>query len=193
VKTPITPKTPVSDLPEYLTVNEVCAYLRTSRNVVYDAVRTGQFPSRRFAGRQIRIPRRSTGGRREAADRPGGEGMSRLPQAIRPPRHGRARPRTQRSGPRGSEQDVRHIPEMARSNVRSPSPGRVRDSFISSARKTGRLCYGSSDLQAEARQSSSEHSSGAQAERSSERSSRRRRSSVEWERKIATLTRQADF
>jgi excisionase family DNA binding protein len=47
----------LADLPEFLTVDQVCSYLRVSRNVVYDAVRTGQMPSVRFAGRQIRIPR----------------------------------------------------------------------------------------------------------------------------------------
>ena len=43
---------------QYLSVDEVAAFLRTSRNVVYDAVRTGQLPSKRFAGRLIRIPSR---------------------------------------------------------------------------------------------------------------------------------------
>jgi excisionase family DNA binding protein len=54
---PITPSTPFRDLPEFLTVQEVAAYLRLAKNVVYDAVHSGQLPSRRFAGRQFRIPR----------------------------------------------------------------------------------------------------------------------------------------
>ena len=70
MKVTITPQTPVSDMPEYLTVNEVCAYLRTSRNIVYEAVRSGQLPSRRFAGRLIRIPREVLAG---AASQTGGQ------------------------------------------------------------------------------------------------------------------------
>jgi excisionase family DNA binding protein len=53
----ITPQTPVSKMWEWLTVEEFSKHTRISRNVVYDAVRTGQLPSKRFAGRQIRIPR----------------------------------------------------------------------------------------------------------------------------------------
>jgi excisionase family DNA binding protein len=53
----ISSATAVEDLPEYLTVHEVCAFLRASKNTVYDAVRTGQLPSRRLVGSKILIPR----------------------------------------------------------------------------------------------------------------------------------------
>jgi excisionase family DNA binding protein len=53
----ITPRTPLADLPEYLTVAQASKFLRLSRNTIYDAVHSGQLPSRRFAGRQFRIPR----------------------------------------------------------------------------------------------------------------------------------------
>jgi excisionase family DNA binding protein len=57
VKATITHLTPVSEWPEYFTVKETCAILRTSKNVVYAAVKSGQLPSRCFAGHLIRIPR----------------------------------------------------------------------------------------------------------------------------------------
>jgi excisionase family DNA binding protein len=47
----------LSDLPEYLTVDDVCRYLGQSKPTVYAAVHGGQIPHVRFAGRQIRIPR----------------------------------------------------------------------------------------------------------------------------------------
>ena len=57
MKPTITHLTPVSEWPEYFTVKETCVLLRTSKNVVYAAVKSGQLPSRRFAGQLIRIPR----------------------------------------------------------------------------------------------------------------------------------------
>lgn len=41
-------------LPEWLTVKEVRTYLRLSRSSVYDMIRAGSIPNRRF-GRQFRI------------------------------------------------------------------------------------------------------------------------------------------
>lgn len=45
------------NLDDWLTIDQVASYLRVSRNIVYDAVKSGQLPSRRFTGRLIRIPR----------------------------------------------------------------------------------------------------------------------------------------
>jgi excisionase family DNA binding protein len=47
----------ISDLPEFVTVKEACAWLRRSRNVVYKAVKAGQLPSVRIAGKKIAIPK----------------------------------------------------------------------------------------------------------------------------------------
>jgi len=44
------------DLPEMVTVEEVCAYLRVSRNVGYELVRTGAIRSVKY-GRLIRVPK----------------------------------------------------------------------------------------------------------------------------------------
>jgi excisionase family DNA binding protein len=55
--TTVTPQTPWCELPDLMTIKEVCAYTRLSRNTVYEMVRTGQIPSLRFAYHQIRIPR----------------------------------------------------------------------------------------------------------------------------------------
>jgi excisionase family DNA binding protein len=54
---PITHLTPFDDLPTRLSVDEVAAWLRQNRNVVYDAVLTGQLPSARVAGNRIQIPK----------------------------------------------------------------------------------------------------------------------------------------
>jgi excisionase family DNA binding protein len=54
---PVTPYTPTSELPEFLTVNEVCAYLTRSKNVVYGAIQSGQLPSRQIAGKKYHIRR----------------------------------------------------------------------------------------------------------------------------------------
>ena len=51
-----TPILSFDDLPEYLTPAEVQAYLRLSRNTVYEALRRGEIPHVRF-GRLIRIPK----------------------------------------------------------------------------------------------------------------------------------------
>ena len=44
------------DLPEMVTVEEMAAFLRISRNAAYDLVKTGRMRSTRF-GRLIRIPK----------------------------------------------------------------------------------------------------------------------------------------
>jgi excisionase family DNA binding protein len=44
------------DLPELVTVDELCAYLRVGRNVGYELVKSGAIPHRKF-GRLIRIPK----------------------------------------------------------------------------------------------------------------------------------------
>jgi excisionase family DNA binding protein len=49
-------KTPVEQLPEFLTPEELTAYLQLSRNTVYELLRTQQIQSVRF-GRTIRIPK----------------------------------------------------------------------------------------------------------------------------------------
>lgn len=46
------------ELPEMLTVDEMAAYLRISRNAAYDVVRTGAIRSVRF-GRTIRVPKQA--------------------------------------------------------------------------------------------------------------------------------------
>jgi len=52
----ITPSTPLRELPEFLTPAQVQVYLQVGRSTIYELLRTGAIPSRRF-GRQIRIPR----------------------------------------------------------------------------------------------------------------------------------------
>ena len=52
----ITPQTPAHDLPEFLTPQEICAYLRLGRATVYDLIRRGALPVVRF-GRVLRVPR----------------------------------------------------------------------------------------------------------------------------------------
>ena len=54
--TPIDRRTPVADLPEYLTPDEFRAYVGLSRSTVYDLLRRQEIPSVRF-GRCIRIPK----------------------------------------------------------------------------------------------------------------------------------------
>ena len=48
-------RTPIADLPEFLSPQEFQAYLGLSRSTVYDLLRRGEIPSRRF-GQCIRIP-----------------------------------------------------------------------------------------------------------------------------------------
>jgi excisionase family DNA binding protein len=48
--------TPYAELPEFLTPEEFRAYLGLGRNTVYDLLRRGDVPHRRF-GRIIRIPK----------------------------------------------------------------------------------------------------------------------------------------
>ena len=48
--------TPIEDLPSLLTPDEFGAAVGLSKNFVYDLVRKGEIPVKRF-GRQIRIPR----------------------------------------------------------------------------------------------------------------------------------------
>ena len=49
-------RTRVADLPEFLSPQEFGAYLGLSRSLVYELLRRGEIPHRRF-GRCIRIPR----------------------------------------------------------------------------------------------------------------------------------------
>ena len=53
---PLTRHTPYEDLPEFLTPEECRRYLAISRNGIYDLLRRGDIPHRRF-GRIIRIPK----------------------------------------------------------------------------------------------------------------------------------------
>jgi excisionase family DNA binding protein len=68
----ITPMTPLSDLPEYLTIREVCAFLRVSKNTVYKSVRSGVLESKQFAERKTLIPRHALEGK--ASTRPDAQG-----------------------------------------------------------------------------------------------------------------------
>ena len=52
----ITRNTSIEDLPSLLTPDEFRAAVGLSKNFVYDLVRKGEIPVKRF-GRQIRIPR----------------------------------------------------------------------------------------------------------------------------------------
>lgn len=46
------------ELPDWLSPAEVCAYLKLSRNTVYELIRTGEIISRKF-GRMVRVPKTS--------------------------------------------------------------------------------------------------------------------------------------
>jgi excisionase family DNA binding protein len=52
-----TPAPSISDLPEFLRVDEFCAVTRISRGTVYDSIRRGLIPAVHFGARGIRIPR----------------------------------------------------------------------------------------------------------------------------------------
>ena len=54
--TPITRRSPLSDLPELITVDEAALWLGIGRGLVYELVKRGTLPSRRL-GRLVRIPR----------------------------------------------------------------------------------------------------------------------------------------
>lgn len=54
---PLTPPR-FDDLPEMVTVEEMAAYLRISRNVAYDLVKSGALRSIKY-GRLIRIPKQA--------------------------------------------------------------------------------------------------------------------------------------
>lgn len=49
-------RTPVEELPEFLSPEEFRAYVGLSRSTVYDLLRRGEIPHRKF-GRCIRIPK----------------------------------------------------------------------------------------------------------------------------------------
>jgi excisionase family DNA binding protein len=53
----ITRKTPLADLPEFLTVDEVADWLALGRGLVYALVRSGELPSVKFGTKVIRVPR----------------------------------------------------------------------------------------------------------------------------------------
>jgi excisionase family DNA binding protein len=48
--------TPYDELPEYLTPDELRAYISVSRNTIYELLRRNEIPHVRF-GRAIRIPK----------------------------------------------------------------------------------------------------------------------------------------
>jgi excisionase family DNA binding protein len=52
----VTPQTPLEDLPQFLTVEELRAFLRIGRSSAYDLIRRGIMPAIRW-GRTVRIPR----------------------------------------------------------------------------------------------------------------------------------------
>jgi excisionase family DNA binding protein len=52
----ITRQTPLEELPQFLSVEEFCAYLDIGRSCAYELVRTGKIESVRF-GKLVRIPR----------------------------------------------------------------------------------------------------------------------------------------
>lgn len=53
---PVTPPLRFEDLPELVTVEEMGAYLRISRNAAYELVKTGALRSIKY-GRLIRVPK----------------------------------------------------------------------------------------------------------------------------------------
>ena len=53
----ITRRTPLTELPEFLTVDEVAEWLALGRGLVYELVRRGELPSVKFGTKVIRIPR----------------------------------------------------------------------------------------------------------------------------------------
>jgi excisionase family DNA binding protein len=53
----ITRSTPFDELPDMLSPDECRAYLALGRSTIYDLLRSGQIPHKRF-GRCIRIPKR---------------------------------------------------------------------------------------------------------------------------------------
>lgn len=52
----ITRWTQFEDLPEYLTIDELRAFLDLGKTTAYELIRTGEIPHRRF-GRRIFIPK----------------------------------------------------------------------------------------------------------------------------------------
>lgn len=49
-------RTPLADLPEFLSPEEFCTYMDLSRSTVYDLLRRDEIPHAKF-GRCIRIPK----------------------------------------------------------------------------------------------------------------------------------------
>ena len=45
-----------ADLPDWVTVEDATAYLQVGRNYIYELIKTGALPHKRF-GKLIRIPR----------------------------------------------------------------------------------------------------------------------------------------
>ena len=52
----VTRATPYEHLPQFLTVAEVCTVLSLGKTTVYDLIRRGDLPARRF-GRALRVSR----------------------------------------------------------------------------------------------------------------------------------------
>jgi excisionase family DNA binding protein len=53
----LTRQTPIEELPQFLSVEEFCAFTKIGRSAAYDLVRRGELEHVRF-GKIIRIPRR---------------------------------------------------------------------------------------------------------------------------------------
>ncbi len=58
VRSPITRNTKLEDLPEWLAPREIMDWFGLGRNTVYDLLRTGTIPSRRF-GKKILVSKRA--------------------------------------------------------------------------------------------------------------------------------------
>jgi excisionase family DNA binding protein len=56
VRESITSQTSFNDLPEFMTTEEIRAYLRLGRSTIYELLRRGELPHVRF-GRAIRVPK----------------------------------------------------------------------------------------------------------------------------------------
>lgn len=69
----ISQTTPVDQLPEFLTVEEFCAYFAIGKTAAYDLVRRGELAHVRF-GRLVRIPKAAMG---SAVDQPNNVGTTR--------------------------------------------------------------------------------------------------------------------
>jgi excisionase family DNA binding protein len=58
----VTPTTPFNELPQWLTVDQVATYMGVSTYTVYQGLRSGDVPYRRFGRKLLFIPREFLGG-----------------------------------------------------------------------------------------------------------------------------------